>query len=131
MSLVTAQDGMTSLYEPLNNNKREIRFIQLHPAIHRDDSIVCSLLKYSHSDAPNYAALSYPWGDLSTTTEIAINGIQVAVTSNLETALKDIREATLGVNSEEPKSGPIYLDRCNLHQSNRLGGEILPGPTHA
>src|SRR6186713_2666780 len=40
MSLVTAQDGMTSLYEPLNNNKREIRFIQLQPAVQRDDSIV-------------------------------------------------------------------------------------------
>jgi Heterokaryon incompatibility protein (HET) len=39
-----------------------------------------------------YTALSYVWGDASVTEDIIVNGVSFAVTSNLASALRQIRK---------------------------------------
>ena len=65
----------------------EIRILTLHPG-NAPDPIVCSLETAVLADRPVYEALSYTWGDPDITETICVDGLQVAVTVNLENALR-------------------------------------------
>jgi hypothetical protein len=64
-----------------------IRVLTLH-AGNPLDPIVCSLEVAVLADRPLYEALSYTWGDPDITETIYVDGTQVAVTVNLENALR-------------------------------------------
>ena len=84
-----------SLYEQLPVNQSQTRVLLLHP--HSSDSalVSCSLEIMTLDDEPCevYTALSYIWGDPSVTENIIVNGLSLAVTSNLASALRQIRKS--------------------------------------
>jgi hypothetical protein len=86
----------TGIYSSLSDEEEEIRLLSILPA--SDDSNSNSIkshlqrvrLKHMGPDQ-NYIALSYTWGDRSTTLPITVNGETMQVTTNLESALRYLR----------------------------------------
>ncbi|KAG4431179.1 hypothetical protein IFR05_013342 [Cadophora sp. M221] len=78
-------------YSPLNPDLNEIRLLTLLPDDDGNSSVGCILDHVSLINPPEFAALSYFWGDQAITKPIAINGITVPVTANLESALQHLR----------------------------------------
>lgn len=75
----------------LRSQAREIRLFTLFPGAW--DSPICGQLSTAYlCNSPAYDALSYAWGDSSDTTLISLSGRKHAVTRNLETALRHLRE---------------------------------------
>jgi len=60
-----------------------------------------------------YVALSYAWGDPTSTTRIEVNGVQVSVTSSLEAALRALRG-----KSFIRQGGAVWADALCIDQSN-------------
>jgi uncharacterized protein involved in exopolysaccharide biosynthesis len=58
----------------------------------------------SNSTVPSrYIALSYEWGDASITNPIVVDDIEVQVTTNLESALRELRRSMQSISdSLEP-----------------------------
>jgi hypothetical protein len=69
---------------------RSIRVLVLEKEEHEDD-IRCSLQLAELDDGPEYDALSYVWGEPSTTTTITCNGHSIEVRANLGAALRRLR----------------------------------------
>ena len=65
----------------------EIRVLTLH-AGDAWDPIFCSLHVEVLDEKSVYQALSYTWGDPDVTETICVNGVEVDVTVNLESALR-------------------------------------------
>ncbi|KAK5732452.1 hypothetical protein LTR17_010508 [Elasticomyces elasticus] len=63
---------LSSIYQPLNVNKQEIRVLYLLPAYDLDAPICVDVKTVSLTDKPYYEALSYAWGDASDTTAIFV-----------------------------------------------------------
>jgi hypothetical protein len=78
------------LYDvPLDQTRRETRLITILPGT--GSEISCTLRTVSLTDNPKSNALSYVWGNPKDTRDIKVNGMNVAVTKNLEGALRRIR----------------------------------------
>ncbi|KAI0913655.1 heterokaryon incompatibility protein-domain-containing protein [Ustulina deusta] len=78
-----------SIYRPLGN--KSIRLLEIVPAL-PDEQIECVLTTvYDIEDAPSFEALSYVWGESLSPNPILCNGVRIAVTQNLEEALKYLR----------------------------------------
>ena len=84
-----------SIYERLPVSESRTRVIVLH--MHSSDAapMSCSLEATTLDPEPcrPYMALSYVWGDASITEDIMVNGISFAVTTNLASALRQIRKS--------------------------------------
>ncbi|KAH7381210.1 heterokaryon incompatibility protein-domain-containing protein [Phaeosphaeria sp. MPI-PUGE-AT-0046c] len=80
-------------YQPLSTEEEQIRTLVLH-AGKATDPIKCSLHVISLSDASDYEALSYTWGDVSVTRPIEVQGAIFEATVNLERALRHLRDPT-------------------------------------
>ena len=90
-------------YKPLDFSKFETRLLQLLPPETEEtgeleDDLVECRLKHGVSllDPPTYHALSYCWGQPKDTTRILVDDRKVEVTTNLETALRELRRGTKG-----------------------------------
>jgi len=59
-------------YGPLNSNDKEIRLLRILPAASDDDILVVAVFRTNLADCPGYRALSYCWGSLEETREIAV-----------------------------------------------------------
>lgn len=91
-----------SLYSSLDDETSQIRLIYINEvscgqgcddASGTDCSIICcDLYKVSLDDVPDYAALSYVWGNSKQTKNICLGGRITPVTVNLANALKRLRE---------------------------------------
>lgn len=77
-------------YESLSQ-ENEIRVLVLQPG-RAADPLQCHLMRVSLDDPPQYEALSYVWGDASKKDEILCDNGTLAITTNLHTALRYIRE---------------------------------------
>ncbi|KAF8853762.1 HET-domain-containing protein [Acephala macrosclerotiorum] len=100
---------MAQLYEPLNDEVREIRLISLLPGDFSDD-IYCQLSVVSLDGNPVYEALSYVWGDASQKLPIFLNGEHFNVTKNLESALRHLRCPTI--------TRKLWVDAICINQDN-------------
>jgi hypothetical protein len=91
-----------------------IRLVHLQPGI--DEAIHCELITASIESSPNYEALSYTWGDPSSTETInmATQGSettqQFSVTSNCFSALKRLRYKN--------KPRVLWIDALAIDQTN-------------
>lgn len=75
----------------LKSDEQEIRLFTLLPGAW--DSPICGELHNDRlTNGPEYAALSYVWGDASDTAAISLNGHTHAATRNLQIALRHLRE---------------------------------------
>ena len=103
----------TYKYTPvsLDTSRGEIRLITLRPG-GWEEKISCTIEMSCIHDSPIYEALSYVWGDASVTREIYLDGQPFHVTTNLEAALRHLRQA-------EPRKlwiDAIFVDQRNLEE---------------
>lgn len=100
------------VYEPLDERANEIRLLRLcHPP--EVDGQICCMLEHVSLDAkPVYEALSYTWadaeGDSSATDTLILEGRPVAITHNLNRAIRNI---FLG----KPETA-FWVDALCIHQ---------------
>lgn len=83
-----------SVYEQLPLNQSQTRVLRLHSHISNATPVSCSLEVMTIISEPSgvYTALSYVWGNACVTEDIIVNGVSFAVTTNLASALKQIRK---------------------------------------
>tara|TARA_R110002060_G_scaffold59782_1_gene69586 strand:- start:1561 stop:2070 length:510 start_codon:yes stop_codon:yes gene_type:complete len=67
----------------------QIRVLQLQPG--SSSAIFCTLKSVFLDTKPYYEAISYAWGDASNTARILVDGKNVRVPQNLESALRHLR----------------------------------------
>src|ERR1700722_17191280 len=95
-------------YTPLDHSQHELRVLYLLPRYESVQSsgqclassvqlpdgspVHCLLEKASLKDCPEYIALSYTWGNIRLTRQILVNGKLMAVTENLEIALRHLQQ---------------------------------------
>lgn len=99
-----------SIYRPLDEGKREVRFMRM---IYDDDessSINCELAIFSLDDHPAYKALSYCWTQADATCEIRLNGQPFLVRPNLS--------AYLEIMQSEKRYCWIFIDALCIHQND-------------
>jgi hypothetical protein len=85
-------------YKPLAEPD-SIRLIELRPCLDKNAQIECSLTYTSLSqiDAEiidHYTALSYVWGDPKDLASVLVENLYLQVTTNLECALRHLRDGT-------------------------------------
>ncbi|KAJ4317398.1 hypothetical protein N0V84_007375 [Fusarium piperis] len=104
--------GESYEYEALAGGPDSIRLLELLPGTRQED-VACNLIEYSlDSRLQKYDALSYVWGDKTNLTPIQINGHTVMVTTNLRTALFNIRKL------DQPCT--LWVDAICIDQNNVL-----------
>ncbi|KAF6819635.1 heterokaryon incompatibility protein [Colletotrichum musicola] len=110
-------------YRPLNSRKREIRLVEIEPLAREssvaeaasDGLIRCSLRHVSLSDTPQYTALSYAWGNPNDKRPIVLNRQHVEVTSNLESALRELASR----RARDPEiASALWVDAICIDQRN-------------
>ena len=76
-------------------NESQTRVVVLHSTSSDVALVSCSLEVMTLDPEPSrvYTTLSYVWGDATVTEDIIVNGVSLAVTSNLASALRQIRES--------------------------------------
>lgn len=85
----TSQSGYTPYQQPLDPARREIRLLRI-TGVSDDGVVQCSLSTVSlDDDDVSFTALSYVWGNETITEDIILNGHRRAVTTNLESALRN------------------------------------------
>ena len=83
------KDNLDKIYTPLDSAGKEIRLLKIASALEYEP-LNCSLEPVSLNDAC-YTALSYCWGDANDRVDIAVNGQNISITRNLESALRHMR----------------------------------------
>ena len=88
----------TPLYAelPLSSDRFQTRILELETRSEEPESgiVNCTLRTFDLEDALEFSALSYCWGDQVPDRIIRVNGEEVLVTPNLESALKHLRRAS-------------------------------------
>ena len=103
-------------YSRLDPNRREIRLLRIHPG-HHDETVRCDLSIVSLDDRPEFEALSYVWGDASDTQIVYVDNVPFPATTNLESALRHIREHSREANNGLiPATLEVWVDAVILHQ---------------
>lgn len=100
-------------YEPIDSSKKEIRIIHLLPGDFYDTiNIELVPVSLSSDPTPQYDALSYVWGLEKCPTPAFVNGIPIAITSNLDTALRYFRDR----NDEKT----LWVDAVCINQKDNV-----------
>jgi len=103
-------------YKPLETSRNEIRLIHSCQPPQVDGVLHCTLHHVSLDETPTYEALSYTWadenGDSTASKHISIDGHIVAVTKNLEAALRQIL-----IGDDERI---LWVDAVSINQDNVL-----------
>src|ERR1700742_3305226 len=83
----------SSLYRRLDTTKLETRLLKIFPSPDHNSLIESELINIflANESGPGYYALSYVRGDPHATRLIAVTGVNIAVTANLEVALRHVR----------------------------------------
>jgi hypothetical protein len=117
---------MSFTYEPLLKERHEIRLLRINP-IQNNYGLLGSILSYvttstqtptlsctlEHvrlTEAPEFTALSYMWGDPTDTRPILLHGCQLPITKNLHEALSEL--------SRDPRIVYIWADALCINQAN-------------
>jgi hypothetical protein len=90
-----ALETYSSIYKLLPLGPSQIRVLLLHSSSSFSAAIECTLrvIELKPKPSASYIGLSYVWGDTSITENIIVNGVSLAITTNLVSALRHIRHA--------------------------------------
>lgn len=88
---MTLQSG-SAIWQPLEAAKKEIRLLALAASQGLNRPVSCTLKIVSLDDSPEYEAISYVWGDATVTTPMTLQGVEWPITTNLDLALRNIRD---------------------------------------
>ena len=89
--LKSALMSQDTLYQSLDESRSEIRLLEIISGS-PGAPVECKLSTVSLLETPNFAALSYVWGDPKVTDDIQVDGHTLSVTVNLAAALKYVKE---------------------------------------
>ncbi|MCJ1405116.1 hypothetical protein MMC11_008342 [Xylographa trunciseda] len=106
---------MSSLYERLGET--DIRLLTV--SVHDGTTASLELRTYPRTAAPKYDAVSYTWGNDTSTTSVTCNGVSLEIRTNLFRALSYIPNFR-----PEPTTQPLWVDAICLNQSDRHEKEI-------
>lgn len=82
-----------SYYQPLDPSKSEIRLLEIvETPSDASSHTTCKFSTVSLDDKPQFAALSYVWGDPNDTESVVVNDVEVTVTASLSNALKHVKK---------------------------------------
>ncbi|KAI8957047.1 heterokaryon incompatibility protein-domain-containing protein [Daldinia sp. FL1419] len=99
-------------YEALPEDGSQIRLVTIYPG-ERVERIECTVENFpfvENSESHEYEALSYVWGDATSTASISLGGKPFRVTRNLEAALRALRL--------RDRKRVIWIDALCINQSN-------------
>ncbi|CZR63673.1 related to heterokaryon incompatibility protein het-6 [Phialocephala subalpina] len=99
-------------YTPLDGNRHSIRLLRLLPAPDNSWPIRCKLFHTTLENAPPYIALSYTWGDRSTSQPILVDSDNIFITANLKHALARLRP------TGDEKEVVFWIDSICIDQEN-------------
>ncbi|KAI2777993.1 heterokaryon incompatibility protein-domain-containing protein [Daldinia loculata] len=102
----------TNSYEALPTDGSQIRLVTIHQG-EEGENIECTLENFpfiENIDSHEYEALSYVWGDASSTAFITLNKKPFQVTRNLEAALRALRL--------RDRKRLIWVDALCINQAN-------------
>ncbi|KAF2666986.1 HET-domain-containing protein [Microthyrium microscopicum] len=102
------------LYKSLLTN--ETRFLIICPADNLEDSIKCTLFTRPLWPDVEFYALSYVWGDPDVTEDIDVNGHALPVTTNLASALRNLRK----IYSTHPVQRVYWIDAICINQKSTV-----------
>lgn len=105
----------SSIYDHLDVTTSQVRVLMLHRGS-RHEELRCSLKTVSLDDQPEFHALSYVWGSGTEKGRININGHVVSVTSNLASALREIRDHHY--DFAKLNSIPLWIDAICINQAD-------------
>ena len=96
-------------YRPLENARFETRFVELLDLgdDNAENPVRCHLIHQSLISPPDYAALSYCWGDTQDEVYIVLNDTRIPVSHNLECALRELRRRRVKV---------VWVDFLSINQ---------------
>ena len=94
---------------PPEGSRDYIRLLRVLPAESSEDPLVCALSAASLDEKPEYAALSYTWGEPIFDHKITLNGSPFMISTNLHDALRTFRDR---------KHQVIWVDAVCINQSN-------------
>lgn len=96
-------------YQPLTRSD-EIRLVKIFP-VSGISAVKCELQSaILGSEAPNYDALSYCWGDATDKTWVSCNGQRLALTKNLLNAIRRFRRKSEIVT--------LWIDQISINQED-------------
>ncbi|KAJ4376604.1 hypothetical protein N0V86_006718 [Didymella sp. IMI 355093] len=81
---------MTGPYVELDQSQREIRLLELAPGRYEDDLVLGLRIASLDRELPNYHALSYAWGQATSSRAALVDGSKTAIGHNLDCALRHI-----------------------------------------
>jgi hypothetical protein len=120
----------TYRYTSLDNSRRQIRLLHLHPldvpdtedihGITAPDKIRCTFSLASLHDEPYYEALSYVWGTSGTTSSVLLHERSFPVTRNLESILRHLR----GVKERVLWIDALCIDQSNIDERSQQVSEM-------
>ncbi|KAI1387159.1 heterokaryon incompatibility protein-domain-containing protein [Hypoxylon trugodes] len=102
-------ESLTQPYDSRLLTQSHFRLIELIPG-KWEDPLKCSLEQFTLDRPVSYRALSYAWGSSATTSPIQANGVEMQITKNLETALKNLREEAFAVT--------LWVDALCINQND-------------
>ena len=105
-----ALDVVRLLYKPLKSDEFRLRSIE--PGT-RWSHIHATVTTTTFADAPNYSAVSYPWGTESYNSEFFLNGYQVLIRHNLWLFLQYVRDSNTGTEAKT-----LWVDALCIRQSD-------------
>lgn len=103
--------SISKIYKHLNHSNNEIRVIRIKPG-RWEDNISCRLevVSLDRFFKPRYDTLSYTWGSSADPKQITVNQQDVAISTNLFTALRALRR--------KHRTVTIWADALCIDQSN-------------
>ncbi|KAF2126662.1 HET-domain-containing protein, partial [Dothidotthia symphoricarpi CBS 119687] len=116
-------------HDPLPDPKAYFRLLEIQQA-GLGEHAVCQLTTWLIEDAPPYTAISYTWGDSTSTTTVSINGAQMPVRANCEYVL---RQAYASKTSLYYWIDAICIDQTGNHEKNHqvaMMGQLYKRAAH-
>ena len=113
-----ASQPTARLYEPLNTLQDEIRLLEILHEPAEDGSVSCRLFTTTLTLELEYSALSYVWGESEVKKNVTVNGLSIAVTTNLANALSNIRSTILPLLEAEGTAPYIWADALCINQTD-------------
>ena len=107
--------SLADLYARYEIQGQQIRLIRVMPAKTANDAVQCRFFVGDLEQDFEYHALSYVWGDVTSTETIYVNGVPFAATTNLAAYLRARRTVFCG---EELFDHEIWIDAICIDQSN-------------
>jgi hypothetical protein len=95
-------------------DKDSTRLVEIQPAAHESEPVVCTLSEVTFGSRPKFEALSYMWGTESADEPITLNDVPLEVGRNLLDALRFLRRQVACGKAHQP----FWIDAISINQSN-------------